>query len=98
MLHVLPSGVRENRTMAVDGLVALDPWHLFTSWAQYLLLSSTYTNVLNVYAVCKMARGQASVPSRAADHTAEDVADHATRRGLPRMAWQEDAAGTSKKF
>lgn len=29
-----------------------DPWHLFTSFLQYLLLTPTYINILNVYAFC----------------------------------------------
>ena len=28
----------------------LDPWHMFTSFPQYLLLMSSYQNILNVYA------------------------------------------------
>lgn len=30
----------------------LDPWHMFTSFIQYLLMTPTYINVLNVYAFC----------------------------------------------
>jgi chitin synthase len=29
-----------------------DPWHMFTSFIQYLLLTPTYVNILNVYAFC----------------------------------------------
>jgi chitin synthase len=29
-----------------------DPWHMFTSFIQYLILTPTYINVLNVYAFC----------------------------------------------
>jgi len=29
-----------------------DPWHMFTSFIQYLLMTPTYTNILNVYAFC----------------------------------------------
>lgn len=36
----------------VASLLMFDPWHMFTSLAQYMLLSPTYTNVLNVYAFC----------------------------------------------
>ncbi|XXG96420.1 hypothetical protein Hte_002702 [Hypoxylon texense] len=32
------------------GLLSFDPWHLFTSWAQYLFISTSYTNILNIYA------------------------------------------------
>ncbi|KAF7549586.1 hypothetical protein G7046_g8287 [Stylonectria norvegica] len=33
-------------------LIMLDPWHMVTSFGQYMLLTPTYTNVLNVYAFC----------------------------------------------
>ncbi|KAE8442988.1 hypothetical protein EG329_002451 [Mollisiaceae sp. DMI_Dod_QoI] len=33
-------------------IVFFDPWHIVTSSLQYLLLSPTYTNVINVYAFC----------------------------------------------
>ncbi|PMD25345.1 glycosyltransferase family 2 protein [Hyaloscypha hepaticicola] len=29
-----------------------DPWHMFTSFIQYLLMTPTYINILNVYAFC----------------------------------------------
>jgi chitin synthase len=28
----------------------LDPWHMFTSYPQYLFVASSYTNILNIYA------------------------------------------------
>jgi chitin synthase len=31
-----------------------DPWHLFSSFLQYLLLAMSFTNVLNVYAFCNL--------------------------------------------
>ncbi|CAG8977827.1 hypothetical protein HYALB_00008993 [Hymenoscyphus albidus] len=33
-------------------IVFLDPWHIVTSSLQYMLLTPTYTNVINVYAFC----------------------------------------------
>lgn len=30
----------------------LDPWHMFTCFIQYLLMTPTYINILNVYAFC----------------------------------------------
>lgn len=36
----------------VASILFLDPWHMFTSFVQYLLLTPTYTNILNVYAFC----------------------------------------------
>lgn len=30
--------------------LCLDPWHMFTSYPQYLFISSSYTNILNIYA------------------------------------------------
>ncbi|KAI4136575.1 MAG: hypothetical protein L6R39_007723, partial [Caloplaca ligustica] len=31
-------------------ILHLDPWHMFTSYPQYLFIASSYTNILNVYA------------------------------------------------
>ncbi|TGZ76561.1 hypothetical protein EX30DRAFT_324544 [Ascodesmis nigricans] len=36
----------------VASFMYLDPWHMFTCFPQYLLMASSYTNVLNVYAFC----------------------------------------------
>ncbi|KAK4541466.1 hypothetical protein LTR36_007912 [Oleoguttula mirabilis] len=33
-------------------ILFLDPWHMLTSFIQYLLLTPTYINILNVYAFC----------------------------------------------
>ena len=33
-------------------LLMFDPWHMVTSFLQYLLLTPTFINVLNVYAFC----------------------------------------------
>ncbi|EAW11602.1 chitin synthase I [Aspergillus clavatus NRRL 1] len=33
-------------------LIFFDPWHMFTSFIQYMLLTPTYINVLNIYAFC----------------------------------------------
>lgn len=36
----------------IASLLMFDPWHMITSFLQYMLLTPTYTNVLNVYAFC----------------------------------------------
>lgn len=36
----------------VASLIMFDPWHMLTSLVQYILLTPTYVNVLNVYAFC----------------------------------------------
>lgn len=36
----------------IASLIMFDPWHMFTSLVQYMLLTPTWTNVLNVYAFC----------------------------------------------
>lgn len=36
----------------VMSILFLDPWHMVTSFLQYILLTPTYINVLNVYAFC----------------------------------------------
>jgi chitin synthase len=36
----------------VVSFLFLDPWHMFTCFLQYLLLTPTYINIVNVYAFC----------------------------------------------
>lgn len=36
----------------IASIMMFDPWHMITSFIQYLLLTPTYVNVLNVYAFC----------------------------------------------
>lgn len=36
----------------IASIVMFDPWHMITSFVQYMLLTPTYINVLNVYAFC----------------------------------------------
>jgi len=36
----------------IASFLMFDPWHMFTSMVQYLLLTPTFTNILNVYAFC----------------------------------------------
>ncbi|VEU21040.1 DEKNAAC101942 [Brettanomyces naardenensis] len=38
----------------VGFIIYLQPWHMFNSFIQYLLLSPSYTNVFNVYAFCNI--------------------------------------------
>jgi chitin synthase len=39
-------------TYIVASLLYFDPWHLVTSMLQYLLMATSYVNILNVYAFC----------------------------------------------
>lgn len=36
----------------IASIIFFDPWHMFTCFIQYLLLTPTYLNILNVYAFC----------------------------------------------
>lgn len=36
----------------VCSFLFFDPWHMFTCFVQYILLTPTYINVLNIYAFC----------------------------------------------
>ena len=36
----------------VASLLYFEPWHMFTSFIQYLLISPSYINIMNVYAFC----------------------------------------------
>lgn len=47
---VLVTGASVFGVYIAAGILSLDPWNLFTSWAQYMFLSSSYTNILNIYA------------------------------------------------
>ncbi|CAK9437506.1 chitin synthase I [Lodderomyces beijingensis] len=38
----------------VASFLYFEPWHMFTSFAQYILLSPSYINVLNIYAFCNI--------------------------------------------
>jgi chitin synthase len=38
----------------ISSLLYLDPWHMITSFPQYILLLPTYVNILNVYAFCNI--------------------------------------------
>ena len=35
-------------------IIFFEPWHMFTSFIQYILLAPTYINVINVYAFCNV--------------------------------------------
>ncbi|KAI9019533.1 chitin synthase 1 [Phycomyces nitens] len=36
----------------IASFLFFDPWHMFTSFIQYIFLSPSYTNILNIYAFC----------------------------------------------
>ena len=36
----------------LSAILYLDPWHLITSFVQYILMTFAYINILNVYAFC----------------------------------------------
>ena len=38
----------------LSSLIYLQPWHMLTSFIQYMLLSPSYINVLNIYAFCNV--------------------------------------------
>lgn len=39
---------------AMSSIIYLQPWHMITSFAQYVLLTPSYVNVLNIYAFCNV--------------------------------------------
>lgn len=49
-LTVIVTGVAAFGVYIAAGFLHLDFWHIFTSYAQYLFVASSYTNILNVYA------------------------------------------------
>ncbi|CAI1706071.1 hypothetical protein SEUBUCD646_0N01360 [Saccharomyces eubayanus] len=38
----------------ISSIIYLQPWHMLTSFVQYILLSPSYINVLNIYAFCNV--------------------------------------------
>ena len=38
----------------VSSILYFDPWHMITSFVQYLLFLPSYVNILNVYAFCNL--------------------------------------------
>ena len=36
----------------IASFLFFDPWHMFTCFVQYIILTPTYINVLNIYAFC----------------------------------------------
>ncbi|WWC96588.1 hypothetical protein V866_003456 [Kwoniella sp. B9012] len=55
----------------VSSLLALEPWHMLTSFLQYLLLAPSYVNVLNVYAFCNVH--DVSWGTKGSDKVSEDL-------------------------
>ncbi|KAK8102966.1 hypothetical protein PG984_016112 [Apiospora sp. TS-2023a] len=49
-LTVLVTAVAAFGIYIAAGVICFDPWHLFHSWAPYLFISSSYTNILKAYA------------------------------------------------
>jgi hypothetical protein len=39
---------------AADLFMKGDPWHMFSSFVQYLCIAPSFTNILNVYAFCNL--------------------------------------------
>ncbi|KAG0181734.1 Chitin synthase, class 2 [Apophysomyces sp. BC1021] len=50
--NVIVSMVSTYGLYIFSSLLYFDPWHMITSFCQYLLLLPTYVNILNVYAFC----------------------------------------------
>jgi chitin synthase len=38
----------------IASLLYADPWHMFTSFPQYMLIAPSFVNILNVYAFCNL--------------------------------------------
>lgn len=36
----------------VSSLLFFDPWHMLTSFVQYLFMTPSYINILNIFAFC----------------------------------------------
>ena len=51
---VIVSGFSLFGVYIIAAIISLDPWHLFTSWGQFLFISTSYTNILNIFAFCNI--------------------------------------------
>lgn len=51
-VHVFIAVLSTYGVWLLGSLLFLDPWHMFTSVLQYLLLSPSFINVINIYAFC----------------------------------------------
>lgn len=47
---IITAGIAVFGVYFAVGILSLDPWHLFTSYAQFLFVSSAYINILNIFA------------------------------------------------
>jgi chitin synthase len=54
---ILVTAVAMFGTYIGAGVLCLNPWHLLTSWGQYLFISSSYVNILKTYAFSNMHDG-----------------------------------------
>ncbi|KAH7141419.1 chitin synthase-domain-containing protein [Dactylonectria estremocensis] len=68
----------------LSAILAFDPWHLFTCFAQFLFISSSYVNILNIYAFSNTHDVTWGKKGRA-----EDAETSIRRRGGPGMAMIE---------
>lgn len=89
----------------VASLLMFDPWHMVTSMIQYILLSPTYVNVMNVYAFCNTH--DISWGTKGADEAdalpTVDTKDGKGKTDLPdegdlNAAYDREMAVFSKKF
>ncbi|QPG73138.1 hypothetical protein FOA43_000444 [Brettanomyces nanus] len=76
----------------------LQPWHMFNSFIQYLLLSPSYTNVFNVYAFCNMhdiswgTRGEDNANDLGVAKTTKNATDGELEIVIPTTKHQIDMA------
>jgi chitin synthase len=52
VINIIVSVASTYGVYLLSSVLYLQPWHMITSFVQYLLLMPTYVNVLNVYAFC----------------------------------------------
>ncbi|KAI8097825.1 chitin synthase 2 [Gilbertella persicaria] len=52
--HVVVSIFATYGLYIVASILYMDPWHMITSFLQYMFLLPTYVNILNVYAFCNI--------------------------------------------
>ena len=78
-----------------SSFLSFDPWHMFTSFIPYMLLSPMYINILNVYAFCNLDDVRYNLSGHIASHNAEN-----SRRspGVPsKTQWSKQTLEPSSK-
>lgn len=63
----------------IAGIIFAEPWHIFTSIVQYLLMAPSFVNVINIYALCNTH--DVSWGTKGSDKAANDLGNARAAQG-----------------